>query len=646
MRWREKVLRLNTTRRLAEVIAFMGGLLFLIQSWGYAHTQTSIMDEGDYLYKGFLFVSGKYWPYQDYGPWTNHMPLSFWIFGTVQKWFGFGVRTGRYFAVGLGVLMMLGLWIITRRVGGRWWAVLALWAVTLNPMLVKIYSIGISQGLIACLLMWMMVLALGEGRSQWQLILGSVIAGVLLLTRINMAPVLPILLLYIWWQQGLKGALPAILAGLLTVLIGHAIFWPEILRLWGAWLPHSLTPFLEPWWENAGGEPFWNPISSLRIRFESFLSGVRLYFVAFLAACSAWLTWPTRSNWRKESQYKTAVFLSVLFGALLIFHAWASLGLDYCVYCFRRYLGFFAPVGFVLVASMLRFSLKKLSRTRQITVLSTLVVFYVVYMQSNTLRGTTLRFIDDFLNMQVPRIRSMRILPGSAELWLLFANKFGIRKGTLYSLGALVVSLLIALLFIGAIHWVNRLFKRINLGSDYPLASRLLITLFALGLFLSPTEALGGGYHSYDCSGDVIASYEEVGQHLAATIPEGATVFWKGSNAFAPLLYIPDVRIFPAMLNGDYTFRIGGDSELLPKYGLWNEELAGQWWMESDYLLIEERFYKEWTTETYKLKDGEKFYPDLVRTTILSGAFVDLEPTVPVFPCQPDSRILIFMKQP
>jgi hypothetical protein len=646
MRWREKILHLYTMPWLAEVIASLGGVLYIILSWGYAHTQTSLMDEGDYLYKGFLFVSGRYWPYQDFGPWTNHMPLSFWIFGTVQKWFGYGVRTGRFFAICLGILMMLGLWIVTRRVGGRWWAALALWSVTLNPMIVKIFSIGISQVLITCMLVWTMALALGENRSQWQLILGSIIAGILLLTRINMAPVLPILLLYIWWQHGLKGALPAVLAGLGTVVIGHAIFWPEILRLWGAWLPRSITPFLEPWWENAGGDPFWSPVFSLRARFDSFLSGVCLYFVSIFAAFSAWLCWPTRTSWRRDSQLKTAVFLSVLFGVLIAFHGWASLGLDYCVYCFRRYLGFFAPVGIVLAAATLRFSLRALTRARQVVVLSGLTIYYALYLQSSSHRPTTLHFVNDLLVVHVPRIQSMRILPGSAELWQLFANKFGINKDTLYAITVLGISLLSALLAIGAIYWVKRYFRRFDFGTGYPLASWVLIAFFGIGLILSPTSLLGGGYDNYDCTGDVIASYEEAGKHLAATIPEGATVFWKGGNAFAPLLYIPDVQIFPALLNGDYTFRIGGDPELLPKFGLWNEELAEGWWMESDYLLIEERFYKEWTTDTQELKDGEKFYPDLVLTTILSGGFVELEPTVPVFPCQPDSRIRIFVKQP
>ena len=43
---------------------------------------------------------------------------------------------------------------------------------------------------------------LGEDRPLWQIILGSILAALAVLTRQNMAPVLPLLVLYIFWQHG------------------------------------------------------------------------------------------------------------------------------------------------------------------------------------------------------------------------------------------------------------------------------------------------------------------------------------------------------------------------------------------------------------------------------------------------------------
>ena len=100
--------RLLSVRWLAEVMAVLGGIWFLIQTIIYALTQESILDEGAYLYKGYLFATGQYVPYQAYGPWTNHMPLSFMIPGWIQLILGPGLRTGRYFAIAMAGLLLIG----------------------------------------------------------------------------------------------------------------------------------------------------------------------------------------------------------------------------------------------------------------------------------------------------------------------------------------------------------------------------------------------------------------------------------------------------------------------------------------------------------------------------------------------------------
>ena len=103
MDWRRRISRITGTSWVAEALAIMGGILYAAQSWAYARTQLSILDEGAYLLKGYLFATGKYTPFQEYGPWSNHMPFSFLIPGYAQVIFGPGLRTGRYFAIALGL---------------------------------------------------------------------------------------------------------------------------------------------------------------------------------------------------------------------------------------------------------------------------------------------------------------------------------------------------------------------------------------------------------------------------------------------------------------------------------------------------------------------------------------------------------------
>ena len=106
MSLKSTIRRISSSRWTAEAIAVLAGFAYLVQAVIYAHSQESILDEGAYLYKGYLFATGRYTPYQDYGPWSNHMPLSFLIPGAVQVLIEPGLRTARYFAIFLGLLML------------------------------------------------------------------------------------------------------------------------------------------------------------------------------------------------------------------------------------------------------------------------------------------------------------------------------------------------------------------------------------------------------------------------------------------------------------------------------------------------------------------------------------------------------------
>ncbi len=86
---------------------------------------------------------------------------------------------------------------------------------------------------------------------------------------------------------------------------------------------------------------------------------------------------------------------------------------------------------------------------------------------------------------------------------------------------------------------------------------------------------------------DVIAANEQVGRHLAEVIPPGSQVYWNGGLSVAPLLYAPQVRIYLPQINDGYAYRVGGDSQELLKYGLWNDILAAQWKQEADYVIVE-----------------------------------------------------------
>src|SRR5215211_9173036 len=196
--------RIKTIPYLMEVITVIGVIFYITQSWYFANSLDSIGDEGSYLYKGYMFARGDYEPFQEYTFWTNKAPLAFLIPGYIQLWFGPGLREARYFAMLVGILMLIGVYITANRLAGKAWAALAVWVFALSSAQISIYSEALSQGLIACMMAWMFVLTLGEDRPLWQLSLGSALSIVIVMTRQNMAVVPALLVGYIFWQYGAK----------------------------------------------------------------------------------------------------------------------------------------------------------------------------------------------------------------------------------------------------------------------------------------------------------------------------------------------------------------------------------------------------------------------------------------------------------
>ena len=628
LRWGSRV----SHTLVAEGLALLGGFVYLYQSWLYAHTQNSVLDEGSYLVKGFLFATGKYWPYQDYGPWSNHMPLAFLIPGFAQVLFGPGLRTGRYFAIILGGLMLLGLYLCVRRLSGKWWAAGAVLAIAMNPAEIKIFSMAISQVLIACMLVWMLALSLGEGRPLWQIVFGAVLAGALTLTRLNLFPVLPLFVGYIFWQHGRRAGLAASLTGSLVFLVGHAVFWPGIMRLWATWIPTGLAPFLERW-RPPEAIPVWNPTVELRDRMLSFLWGIRFHFVAVVGVITTLLLWP-KGEWRNKANYKASVFLVILFLLLFILHAYAALGVhsqtvdvmgkNYCVACFPLYVGFFSSSGVVLVAASASSWRWQVGSWRKI------LIIVLILGSAGGLGYAAFSEIGEdlyhalgapLLNLQVPRIRSLQLLPGSVTLRVLLQNKFGLGHVGLTQLSLRAIPSLVGIaaglvIFMSAwliVRWLAR--RQTSIHTSF--GAICLVLFLSLGFLSSPTSLLGGGYHIYDCGGDMIDSYEAAGAHLNKEIPVGSQVYWSGGESAVPLLYLKDANIFPPQINGVYTFRTGGDADTLARYGFWNEEMARQWAIEADIILIEEGIYRGWLRELVESSN----YDELSATPLTSPCF-------------------------
>lgn len=617
---------------LAEALALAGAFVFALQVRTYALTQLSVLDEGAYLVKGYWFLTGQYTPYQDFGPLTNHMPLAFLIPGAVQAWFGPGLGPARAFAALTALIFLLGLFLLVRRLGGRWWAAAAVLAVALNPATIKFYSVAVTQGLIAAMLVWTLWFALGAERKPWHLLAASALAALMALTRLNMTPVLFLLLVYIFWQHGRTLGLQASALGLGIWLMGHALYWPGILQMWANYLPEALTPFLNAYRDPARGLESWRTNTSLFGRWTAFLEGLRFNFLPLAATLAAGLLWPRRSAWSADWRHKAAIFIAVLLIIMLAAHGVVTLGGEYCVFCFPLYISFFSALPFILLVLVWPDRSSDPSRTRW-AALALVLLFALAAHGSLPLissRFPPANWVRSIALTEVPRIEGLRIQAGTVPLWGLLEGRFGLAyeqsiEGIHVVLGNLLLLLAGALLGWGLL----ALARRERLWGARPQLERILAVLLLAGLLLSPTAMLGGGYRTYDCGENVIDAYARLGAELDERVPDGSLVFWRGGRSAVPLLYLTDIRTFPTQLNGDYTYRLGGDPGELEAYGLWNEDLMQRWLREADIILVEEDLLRTWLADALN-----------------AANFDESQPTQPLVSCRARTAIAIYTYQP
>jgi hypothetical protein len=505
---------------------------------------------------------------------------------------------------------------------GPWWAAAAIGIIAVNPALIKIFSVGVSQVLISCLLVWTLYFALGEERKVSHLIISSLLAAMIWFTRINMALVLLILLAYVGWEYGRGVFIKCAVAGFGFLVLGHLLYWPGILKLWAYWLPESLTPFLNYWRLPSDILARWSPDISIGGRFNSFLQAIRFNLLP-IAGLIAGITLWTKSNWNKNKfESRIMVFLAILFILLFALHAVASLGGSYCVYCFQVYLGFFDVTAIIFLILSISYWTQQTPCAINLFTVILILVFIggVAYAASGS-------FGDDWLRPRVVRSLLDINIAGRTELWILFQNKFGIEYQEIVAVTRRLllqwipvgIGLVLGGIVLG-IAWIKRRndeSRKKGFGFSAWAWSGLLI----FGFLLSPTRVLGSGYASYDCAGDVIASYEIAGSILARFVRPGSLVYWTGGDSAVPLLYIPDAQIFPSQLNDGYSFRIGGDSEVIHRLSYWDETLRTQWLGQADYLLIEDRFYDDFWVN--------------------SGDWVHLAKTPPVDICREGASIQI-----
>ncbi|HET6594082.1 MAG TPA: hypothetical protein VFG81_00565 [Anaerolineales bacterium] len=580
---------------LFEILAVLGLILYGVQSWYFVHSLDSIGDEGSYLYKGYMFARGDYYPFQEYTFWTNKAPLAFLIPGYIQLWFGPGLREARYFAMFVSIVMVIGVWITARRLAGSAWAALAVWVLALSAAQISIYSEALSQGLIACMLAWMFVLTLGENRPLWQLVLGSALSVVIVMTRQNMA-IVPVLLVgYIFWQYGARAGWWAFGTSAVLFIAFHLFYWPGILQIWAPWLPRSITPFLDPF---RGFETIDQSIfvfdASFASRLQSFANGMTDNIFVFFGFFSALILFPKRANWKSVHRFKTAVFLGATFFLLFLMHTLASLPVDYCVHCFSGYQMFYSVTGLFFLLVVFSNGSLEISRPQ-------LILLFICVLCFATLIGLNYyQLWSDWLlrNLQIPRVN--RILSNGKLTFLslgdVFTHTLNLSIQLQKRLAAALGGLLAGGIVLGLIWILQRYF--VPSRGTYALVNSTLVGCLLVGSVLP--FSVHWASRNRECATRFLTYYEEAGRTLADLIPPGSQLYWRGSGRqLAFMLYVDHVKIFPPQIHAGAGYA-DGETQRLYRLGFFNKELDEQWRQSADILMVWDTYFTEDVREFFE----------------------------------------------
>ncbi len=624
----------KTIRKFREIswlipaLTVLGFSLYIIQAWAYSYILTSFVDEGGYLYIGYLYVRGILRPFQDFGPPRWYPPLAYLIPGQIEKWFGEGLLTGRFFSVLCGIGMLIALWLIARRLAGKWLGVAIVWCFALSPVAIQVYSLALSQALVACLLAWSLFFVLGEKRPFWQLTVGSVLAGLVIMTRQNLIPLIPLLIAYVFWQHGKTAGWWSLAGCLLPLIVIHVVYWPNILQLWAVWLPARWTPFLNafrfPMAQLAAGSGLSFSATSLAL-----VQGFRFHYFSLVGFFVCVFLWPPRNGWKTHTNQRAAYFLGTLFLVLLLLHVWATVSTSTqvatCASCFTPYLSFFDLTALLLVVVTFSSWRTTLSKVAQgfIIVFSSLLSAALGYAGFDRfgpwVMGIPFPALTRGLNPRswTPFITLRDILSNKfhQNYW---ASRVNVSIATAVILGILLV----VLVAVGYRELVVR--KRLN---GYSFGSLLLVVFLVMGFWLSPL--MGGEYYQGGiCQANIPATNQEIAQQVTDVAHTGSQVLWE-ANTVVPLLYAPGINIYVPPIYAVFSYRIGGDPQQLAKYGLWNDALASQWRTKANFIVTESRNYQPY--QPGGDIDTNKY---------------DVYQTVPTNPCDPNSYLLVYKRKP
>lgn len=154
-------------------------------------------DELVYLFKGYGVVSGAFAPFRDII--LEYPPFAFFAHGAVQAVFGPSIMAGRLTSLIFFWLLLLLVFIIGRRMGGRWAGIGAVALVMSHALLVANYISAVPYALTMLFLLGALAVEFSSATRGAKVFCAALLLAGMMLTRVNMLAAVLIYGLHLFW---------------------------------------------------------------------------------------------------------------------------------------------------------------------------------------------------------------------------------------------------------------------------------------------------------------------------------------------------------------------------------------------------------------------------------------------------------------
>ncbi len=315
-------------------------LIFYRETW---------FDELNYLWKSYLILKGSLIPFQDII--LEYPPLFVPIYGLGQILFGPSFYIGRLTSAVLSVFLLILVFLVAKKMSSRWWGLAAVFAVLSNLLLMGNYISATLYSLAAVLVMAVFWIETSDINRKKKIYFSAILLGLMMLTRINLLPVVFIFLAYFIFLK-IKWVEIALFCGLILAVISLG-YLPVVWANPDLALSNILQPFYSfgPMKELSsgivGGQSFLNFFSTLVGFLKEFYS-----FLLLFSAVIFYALFENRKNIGNFLKQESVFFLISLTALVLLathFFYWRLEGKIY-------YANYFMPLIIIsIVVGIARF---------------------------------------------------------------------------------------------------------------------------------------------------------------------------------------------------------------------------------------------------------------------------------------------------